>query len=179
MGPVMNLLLAFVLTAVVLYHGAEVASYEDQPAVVGVRRAAARRPPRADIEPGDRIVSVADHRVDTWEEFFITDRRAAEPRDLDRPAAQRPRHHAQGDAGRRAGPEPVRDRRHRRAAERAPAPASRQRRRAGRARRPQGRRRHLAVDGKPITFHTEFREAIAKHPDKPMTRVDPARRQRR
>src|SRR6266540_4012536 len=36
MGPVMNIALAFVLTAVVLYQGAEVGAYEDQPVVVGV-----------------------------------------------------------------------------------------------------------------------------------------------
>ena len=36
MGPVMNVLLAFVLTAVVLYQGAEVGAFEDQPVVVGV-----------------------------------------------------------------------------------------------------------------------------------------------
>jgi regulator of sigma E protease len=71
MGPVMNLLLAFVLMAVVLYQGAEVGSYEDQPVVVG--SVAAESPAaRADIIPGDRIVTVADHRVDTWEQFFIT-----------------------------------------------------------------------------------------------------------
>ena len=27
----------------------------------------------------------------------------------------------------------------------------------------------LAVDGQPITFHSQFREAIAKHPEQPMT----------
>jgi regulator of sigma E protease len=71
MGPVMNLLLAFVLTAVVLYQGAEVGSYEDQPVVVG--SVAADSPAaKADIEPGDRIVSVADHRIDNWEQFYIT-----------------------------------------------------------------------------------------------------------
>ena len=36
MGPTMNLLLAVVLTAVVLYRGGEVSAYEDQPPVVGV-----------------------------------------------------------------------------------------------------------------------------------------------
>src|SRR5262249_35421206 len=36
MGPTMNLLLAFVLTAVVLYQGAEVPSFQDQPPVIGV-----------------------------------------------------------------------------------------------------------------------------------------------
>ena len=35
MGPAMNIGLAFVLTAVVLYQGAEVPAYEDQPPVVG------------------------------------------------------------------------------------------------------------------------------------------------
>src|SRR4029077_2685267 len=71
MGPVMNLLLAFVLLAVVLYQGAEVGSYEDQPVVVG-SVAAGSPAAKADIAPGDRIVSVADHRVDTWEQFYMT-----------------------------------------------------------------------------------------------------------
>jgi regulator of sigma E protease len=70
MGPVMNLLLAFVLTALVLYQGAEVASYEDQPVVVGSVTADSPAA-RADIIPGDRIISVADHRVDNWEQFYI------------------------------------------------------------------------------------------------------------
>src|SRR5512140_1409635 len=35
MGPVMNIVLAFVLTAVVLFQGAEVPAYSDQPPVVG------------------------------------------------------------------------------------------------------------------------------------------------
>ena len=36
MGPVMNLLLAYVLTAAILYRGAEVAVYGELPPVVGV-----------------------------------------------------------------------------------------------------------------------------------------------
>src|SRR4249919_3716092 len=51
MGPIMNLLLAVILTALVLYQGVEKASYEDQPVVVGVvltNSAAAK----ADIRPG-------------------------------------------------------------------------------------------------------------------------------
>ena len=71
MGPVMNLLLAFVLTAVVLYRGAEVFSYLDQPVVVGSVEAGSPAE-RADIVPGDRIVSVDDNHVDNWEEFLIT-----------------------------------------------------------------------------------------------------------
>ena len=70
MGPTMNLLLAFVLTAIVLYRGAEVPAYQDQPVVVGA--VAADSPAsKIDIQPGDRIVTVADHRVDTWEQFFM------------------------------------------------------------------------------------------------------------
>jgi regulator of sigma E protease len=70
MGPVMNLLLAFVLTAVVQYRGAEVPVYEEQPPVVGVV-AAGSPAERAGIHPGDRILAVADHPVDTWEGFFL------------------------------------------------------------------------------------------------------------
>ena len=69
-GPAMNLLLAFLLAAVVLYQGAEVESYNDQPVVVGVVKADSPAA-KAGIRPGDRIVTVAGHRVDTWEEFFV------------------------------------------------------------------------------------------------------------
>ena len=68
MGPVMNLLLALILTAIVLYQGVERLSFEDQPVVVGVvseGSAAAK----ADIRPGDRIVSVAGRSVDNWDQF--------------------------------------------------------------------------------------------------------------
>src|SRR5438094_217565 len=71
MGPAMNIVLALVLSTIVLYQGAEVPAYEDQPPVVGVvvpNSPAAK----ADIRPGDRIMSVADHRVDTCEPFFVT-----------------------------------------------------------------------------------------------------------
>src|SRR5262245_43444471 len=71
MGPVMNLLLAFFLAAVVLYQGAEVETYNDQPVVVGVVKPDSPAA-RADIRTGDRIVTVAGHNVDTWEQFFVT-----------------------------------------------------------------------------------------------------------
>ena len=71
MGPVMNLLLAFFLAAVVLYQGAEVESYNDQPVVVGVVKTNSPAA-HAGIQSGDRIVTVGGHRVDTWEEFFIS-----------------------------------------------------------------------------------------------------------
>ena len=71
MGPVMNLLLAFFLAAVVLYQGAEVESYNDQPVVVGVVKPDSPAA-RADIRTGDRIVTIAGHDVDNWEQFFVT-----------------------------------------------------------------------------------------------------------
>jgi len=70
MGPVMNLLLAFVLLAIVLYQGVEKGAYEDQPAVVGVV-AAGSPADKAGIRPGDRIVGVAGHDVDTWEQALL------------------------------------------------------------------------------------------------------------
>jgi len=71
MGPAMNIALAFVLTAIVLYQGAEIPAYDDEPPVVGV--VLADKPAaKSDIRPGDRILVVADHDVDTWEQFFVT-----------------------------------------------------------------------------------------------------------
>src|SRR5206468_3602389 len=70
MGPAMNIGLAFVLTAVVLYQGAEVPAYDDALPVVGAVTPGSVAA-GADIKPGDRIVSVSDRRVDTWEQFFV------------------------------------------------------------------------------------------------------------
>src|SRR5436189_1407196 len=67
MGPVMNILLALVLTAVVLYQGVEKGSYEDQPVTVGAVVADSPAA-KAGIQPGDRIVTVTGHKVDTWEQ---------------------------------------------------------------------------------------------------------------
>ena len=176
MGPVMNLLLAFVLTAVVLYQGAEVGTYEDQPVVVGsvsdgfarrARRHRARRSHRVGRRSPRRHLGAVLHHG----------RRAAEPRDHDRPAAQRPRRHAQADAGRAARPEPVRDRRHRRAAERAPAPRLGERQRARRPRRPHGGRRHRGRrrpdDDVPHAVPRSHRQASRQDDG----RLDSARRQ--
>src|SRR5437773_367625 len=70
MGPMMNIALAFVLTTIVLYQGAEIPAYEDQPAVVGV---VARDSPaaKAGIQAGDRILAIGSNEVDTWEQFYI------------------------------------------------------------------------------------------------------------
>ena len=68
MGPIMNLLLAVILTAIVLYQGVERLSFQDQPVVVGAV-AEGSAAAKADIQPGDRIVSVAGRAVDTWDQF--------------------------------------------------------------------------------------------------------------
>jgi regulator of sigma E protease len=70
MGPVMNLALAVVLLAVVLYQGAEVPVYQDQPAVVGAVTPDSPAA-KADLRRGDRILTVAGRRIDTWDQFFL------------------------------------------------------------------------------------------------------------
>ena len=71
MGPVMNLLLAFLLLAVVLYQGVEQPVFTDQPVVIGALTADSAAS-KVDIRPGDRIITVADRNVDTWEQFLLT-----------------------------------------------------------------------------------------------------------
>jgi regulator of sigma E protease len=70
MGPVMNLVLAVVLLAVVLLQGAEVPSFDDKPVLVG--RVEANSPAEtAAIQPGDLIVKINDEPVPTWERFQL------------------------------------------------------------------------------------------------------------
>lgn len=69
-GPAMNILLAIVVMALVLYQGAEVPAYESQPPVVGTVLAGSPAE-RAGIQPGDRLVSIAGRSVDTWEQLFL------------------------------------------------------------------------------------------------------------
>jgi regulator of sigma E protease len=70
MGPVMNLALAVLLTAGVLYVGAERFAYEDKPVVVGT---VTKDSPaeRAGFHPGDRVISINDKEVKTWEDFYL------------------------------------------------------------------------------------------------------------
>ncbi len=69
-GPVMNILLAIVVLAFVLYQGADVPAYEQQPPVVG-KVTEGSPAARSGIRRGDRIVSIADHAVDTWEQAYM------------------------------------------------------------------------------------------------------------
>jgi len=70
MGPVMNILLALVLTTIVLYRGGQVPAYQDEPPVVGAVSTGSAAE-KAGIEPGDLIQSVAGHNVKTWDDVFI------------------------------------------------------------------------------------------------------------
>ena len=70
MGPVMNIALALVVMAGVLYRGAQVPAYEQQAVVIGTF-APNSVGQAAGLKPGDRIVTVDDKVVDTWEQFSM------------------------------------------------------------------------------------------------------------
>jgi regulator of sigma E protease len=70
MGPLMNIILAVVVMAVVLAQGAEVPIYEDQPPTIGAVEPDSPAE-RAGIQAGDLILTVADDPVSTWEDLFI------------------------------------------------------------------------------------------------------------
>ena len=70
MGPTMNIILAIVVMALVLYQGADVPAYEQEPPVVGTVLEGS--PAEAGgIQAGDLIVSVDERAVPTWEDLFI------------------------------------------------------------------------------------------------------------
>ena len=167
MGPVMNILLALVVTAVVLYQGVEKGAYEDQPPVVG-RVAAGSPAAKADIREGDRIVSVAGHGVDTWEQALLA-------------VGQRPNREIEIKLL-RGGMETTR--------RVTPTVIGQSRFEFGeigvlpnvhphvRTVQPGGAAEKagllpndtvLAVDAEPITFSYQLKEAIAKHPEEPIT----------
>jgi regulator of sigma E protease len=70
MGPLMNLILAVVVTAGVLMNGAEIPAFQSKPPLVG-EVAAGSPAEKAGIRSGDLLVSVAGRDVKTWEQFFI------------------------------------------------------------------------------------------------------------
>ena len=70
MGPVMNVVLAVVVMTFVLFQGAEMPAYEEEPPVVGsvIEGSAAEQ---VGIEVGDRIVSVEGEVTSTWSDLFV------------------------------------------------------------------------------------------------------------
>jgi regulator of sigma E protease len=68
MGPIMNLLLAVVVMAVVLYQGAQVPAYEQQAVVIG-SFAEKSVGAQAGLQVGDRVVTVDGKSVDNWDQF--------------------------------------------------------------------------------------------------------------
>jgi regulator of sigma E protease len=68
MGPVMNLLLAVVVMALVYYQGAQVPQFEQQPVVIGAF-AQDSVAAKAGLQAGDRIVTVDGDAVETWDKF--------------------------------------------------------------------------------------------------------------
>jgi regulator of sigma E protease len=70
MGPLMNLVLAVVVTAGVLMTGAEIPAFQSKPPVIG--QVTPNTPAaKAGIQPGDLVLSVAGREVPTWEQFLI------------------------------------------------------------------------------------------------------------
>src|SRR4051812_33359616 len=70
MGPIMNLLLAVIVMAVVFYQGADVPAFERQPVVVGTF-AQNSVGQSAGLKPGDRITAIDGKPVETWDEFSM------------------------------------------------------------------------------------------------------------
>ena len=70
MGPVMNLVLALVVMALVLYQGAKVPSFQDEPVVIGSFEPNSAGQ-AAGLQIGDRIVMVDGKPVANWEEFSM------------------------------------------------------------------------------------------------------------
>jgi regulator of sigma E protease len=163
MGPVMNLALALLLTALVLYQGVEKGAYEDQPPVVGVVTADSVAS-RSDIKAGDRIVSVAGRSVNTWEQFLVAVgtkpdreieigllREGQEATRTVKPAVVKQSRFEFGDIGVLPDAHP-----HVTSVN------------AGSAAEKAGLKANdviVTVEGKPITFSYQLKEAIAKHPD--------------
>jgi regulator of sigma E protease len=167
MGPVMNLLLAVVLTAAVLYQGAEVPVYQDEPPVVGYVQPGSPAD-RAGIVPGDLITSVASNSVETWEDLLIAvgtrpnrevavgiRRNGTDATRLITPVSDPDEQFEIGNIGVFPNAHP-----------RIPVvnpgePGERAGLKAGDV--------VLAINGRPVTFQTQLREAIAKSSDKPIT----------
>ncbi len=167
MGPIMNILLAFIITGFLFYRGIEVPTFESQPPVIAVVSEGSPAE-RGDIRPGDRIVSVAGHSVDTWEAFedvvgtrpnreisieLIRDGRAL-TRSVTTVKSTEPGRIEFGEIGAFPDTHP------RLYSVNAGEPGDRGGLKAGDV--------IVAVDGKPIIFSGQFRAAIASHPEQPL-----------
>jgi regulator of sigma E protease len=67
MGPVMNLVLAVVVLAVVLAQGAEIPAFQDQPPVVGAVLPGSPAE-KGGIQRGDRLIAIGGVEVPTWKD---------------------------------------------------------------------------------------------------------------
>jgi regulator of sigma E protease len=70
MGPIMNLVLAVIVMAVVLYQGALVPAFEQEPVVIG-SFAEGSIAEKAGLKAGDRVVTVDGKPVGTWDQFAM------------------------------------------------------------------------------------------------------------
>jgi regulator of sigma E protease len=70
MGPLMNLVLAVVVTAGVLMNGAEIPAFQSKTPIVGQVETGSPAE-KSGLRTGDVIVSVAGRNVKNWEQFFI------------------------------------------------------------------------------------------------------------
>jgi regulator of sigma E protease len=71
MGPVMNLALAVIVLAFVLYQGADVPAYRDMPPIIGGIEKSSPAD-KAGLLQGDRILRVDDREVTTWDQLLVT-----------------------------------------------------------------------------------------------------------
>ena len=70
MGPVMNLALAVVLMAVVLYQGAQLPAFDREPVVIGSLTPQSVAV-AAGLKPGNRILAVDGQPLANWEDFSV------------------------------------------------------------------------------------------------------------
>ena len=167
MGPVMNLLLAFVLTSIILYYdGIDKYAFQDQPVVVGSVLTGSPAA-QAGIQAGDRVVGVGDKTINTWEDFgiavgmrahletrirFVRD--GVEQTRTVTPGTEKDSRFEIGDIGVQPDAHPhIRSVVPGEAAEKAGLKVDDV---------------VVAIDGETITFQTQLREAIAKRPEQPI-----------
>jgi regulator of sigma E protease len=70
MGPLMNIVLAVVVLAIVLAQGAQVLAYRDEAPVIGAVLPGSPAE-RVGLVRGDRILTVAGEQVETWDDLLL------------------------------------------------------------------------------------------------------------